>query len=73
MEEKQNSVELTDKGNDFVAQKDPSLFILEQLDEIIRRIDEDESLSFDEKASKKKKPQLPTSIKMKNFTTSNNC
>jgi len=53
VEEKQNSVELTDKGNDFVAQKDPSLFILEQLDEIIRRIDEDESLSFDEKASKK--------------------
>lgn len=53
VEEKQNSVELTDKGNDYVAQKEPTLFIVEQLDDILGRIDDDESLSFEQKASRK--------------------
>ncbi|KQC08271.1 MAG: preprotein translocase subunit SecA [Candidatus Cloacimonas sp. SDB] len=53
VEERQNSVELTDKGNELVAHKDPDLFILRQLDELLDEVDNNESYSAQQKISKK--------------------
>jgi len=53
VEEKHNSVELSEKGNDLVSRKEPDLFILEQLDEALDKIDEDEKLSLQKKAQLK--------------------
>ncbi|MBN2461040.1 MAG: preprotein translocase subunit SecA [Candidatus Cloacimonetes bacterium] len=53
VEEKQNSVDLTEKGNDFVSQKDPDLFIMEELDDELREVDENDVLSFAEKSRRK--------------------
>ncbi len=50
VEEKHNSVELSEKGNDLVSKKEPDLFILEQLDEALDKVDRDEKLSFQKKA-----------------------
>ncbi|MDO9576596.1 MAG: preprotein translocase subunit SecA [Candidatus Cloacimonadales bacterium] len=55
VEEKQNSVELSEKGNDLVAQKDPNLFIMEQLDDILDAVDEKENLSYQQKIELKEK------------------
>ncbi|MCK4956632.1 MAG: preprotein translocase subunit SecA, partial [Candidatus Cloacimonetes bacterium] len=53
IEERQNSVDLSEKGNDFVAGDDPDLFIMEELDEILETINSDDALSFQEKTEKK--------------------
>jgi preprotein translocase subunit SecA len=53
VEEKANSVELSEKGNDLVAYNEPDLFIMEQLDDLLGEIDANESLTFEEKAKKK--------------------
>ncbi len=53
VEERQNSVELTDKGNDLVAHKDPDLFVLRQLDELLDEVEANETLSSQQKISKK--------------------
>ncbi|MCK4311681.1 MAG: preprotein translocase subunit SecA, partial [Candidatus Cloacimonetes bacterium] len=53
VEEKQNSVELSEKGNELVAQKDPDLFIMEQLDDLLNEVDEDKKLTFAQKSRKK--------------------
>ncbi len=53
VEEKQNSVELSEKGNDLVAQKEPDLFVMEQLDDLIEAVDNDDTLSYDQKIKKK--------------------
>ncbi len=53
VEEKQNSVELSEKGNEFVAQKESDLFIVERLDDILGKINEDDTLSFDERTKAK--------------------
>ncbi|MDP8204642.1 MAG: preprotein translocase subunit SecA [Candidatus Tenebribacter mawsonii] len=53
VEERQNSVELSDKGNNLVSQKETDLFVMRSLDEILDEIDADESLSFQKKAKKK--------------------
>jgi len=50
VEEKQNSVELSEKGNDLVAQKDPDLFVMERLDDILIAVDENEELTFLQKS-----------------------
>ena len=55
VEEKQNSVELSEKGNDLVAQKDPDLFIMEQLDFILEAVDQRENLSYQQKIELKDK------------------
>ncbi len=55
VEEKQNSVELSEKGNDLVAQKDPDLFIMELLDDILNAVDEKEELTFQQKSEQKEK------------------
>ncbi|MDP8202677.1 MAG: preprotein translocase subunit SecA [Candidatus Tenebribacter burtonii] len=53
IEEKQNSVELSEKGNVLVAQKESDLFVMRSLDEILDEIDADENLSFKQKIKKK--------------------
>jgi len=53
VEERQNSVELSEKGNNLVAEKEPDLFVMRTLDEILDEIDADDSLSFNKKAKKK--------------------
>ncbi len=53
VEEKQNSVELSEKGNEFLSQKEPDLFVMDQLDDILNKIDTDENLSDKQKAKKK--------------------
>jgi len=53
VEERQNSVELTEKGNETVAKKDPDLFVVQRLDDMLNKIDEQDGLSFDEKAKQK--------------------
>lgn len=53
VEEKQNSVELSEKGNEFIAKEDPDLFVMDHLDDILEEIDEDSSLSNQRKAEKK--------------------
>ncbi len=53
VEEKQNSVELSEKGNVLVAQKETDLFVMRTLDEILDEIDADENLSFQKKTKKK--------------------
>jgi len=53
VEEKQNSVELSEKGNVLVSQKETDLFVMRTLDEIIDEIDADENLSFQKKTKKK--------------------
>ncbi len=53
VEEKQNSVELSEKGNVLVAQKESDLFVMISLDEILDEIEADENLSFQKKTKKK--------------------
>ena len=53
VEEKQNSVELSEKGNELVAQKESDLFIMEQLDDLLNAVDEDSNLSTAQKTQKK--------------------
>ncbi|MBT3169302.1 MAG: preprotein translocase subunit SecA [Candidatus Cloacimonetes bacterium] len=53
VEERQNSVELSEKGNDFVAEKDPNLFVMQQLDELLSEIDSNDEISAKEKAKRK--------------------
>jgi preprotein translocase subunit SecA len=53
VEEKQNSVELSEKGNDFITEKYPNLYIMESLDEALQKVDEDSSLSAQQKAKQK--------------------
>jgi len=53
VEEKQKSVELTEKGTDIVAQKDPDLYLMEQLDDVLEKIEDDDKLSYNQKTSKK--------------------
>ena len=64
VEERQNSVELSEKGTDLVSKKEPDLFIVEQLDEELDKIDKREDLSYEEKA--KLKEQITTKFLDKN-------
>ncbi len=55
VEEKQNSVELSEKGNDLVAVKEPDLFVMERLDDLLDKVDKNEKYSSGEKAIQKEK------------------
>ncbi|MDA3814615.1 MAG: preprotein translocase subunit SecA [Candidatus Cloacimonetes bacterium] len=55
VEERQNSVELSEKGNNLVSQKESDLFVMRSLDEILDEVDADENLSFQKKTKKKEK------------------
>jgi len=64
VEERHNSVELTDKGNDLVAHKEHDLFVVRQLDEMLDEVESNESLSDQQKVSKKE--QITSSFFDKN-------
>jgi len=49
VDERNNSVELSEKGNNMVSQKEPDLFVMESLDEALEKIDKDEGLPYDKK------------------------
>ena len=53
VEEKQNSVELAEKGHDLVEVKYPDLFLVKTLDEALEAVEADENLSFEQKSKKK--------------------
>ena len=55
VEEKQNSVELSEKGSDLVSQKEPDLFVMEQLDDVLNAVDQNEKLSSKQKIEEKEK------------------
>lgn len=52
-EERQNSVDLCDKGRDFLSRKEPDLFIVQTLDDILAEIDNQENLSEEAKIKQK--------------------
>ncbi|MBC8384451.1 MAG: preprotein translocase subunit SecA, partial [Candidatus Cloacimonetes bacterium] len=64
VEEKQNSVELSEKGNDLVAHKEPDLFILENLDEALEKVEKLEGISLEKQA--KMKEEVTTKFLDKN-------
>ncbi len=53
IEDRQNSVDLADKGRDLMSKQEKDLFIVESLDEILMDIDNDEHLSAEAKLKKK--------------------
>jgi preprotein translocase subunit SecA len=55
VEEKQNSVDLCDKGRDLLSRADRDLFLVDSLDEMLSRVDEEPNLSDEQKAVKKEK------------------
>ena len=55
IEEKQNSVELTEKGTDLVSKKYHDLFLMESFDEELAKVDNNENLDIDEKIIEKEK------------------
>jgi preprotein translocase subunit SecA len=55
VEEKQNSVDLCDKGRDLLSRADRDLFLVDSLDEMLSRVDEEPNLSDEQKAIKKEK------------------
>ena len=53
VEERQNSVDLCEKGREMLSRKERDLFTMESLDEIYRQIDADESLDEAQKAQRR--------------------
>ncbi len=53
VEERHNSVVLCEKGRDMLSAKEKELFVVESLDEVLNRVDGDESLSDAEKLKRK--------------------
>lgn len=53
VEERQNSVDLCDKGREMLSKREADLFIVRSLDEILAEIDENESLSPEAKIKQK--------------------
>ncbi len=53
VEERHNSVDLCEKGRELLSRHDRSLFVVESLDEVLNRIEADESLSPEERAKRK--------------------
>ena len=55
VEEKQNSVDFTDKGNDWMASQvsDPQLFVLPDIVSLISAVEGDETLSAEDRIAKK--------------------
>jgi len=55
VDEKSNTIDLTDRGRDNLSPEDQELFVLPDLSLQIKEIDSDASLSFEEKIAKKDK------------------
>lgn len=53
VDEKSNTIDLTDKGRDNLSPEDQELFVLPDLSLQIKEIDSNESISFEEKIAKK--------------------
>ncbi len=53
IDERTNSADLSEKGRDELSQKEPSLFIVDQLDDLLNRLEEREDLSLEQKMKKK--------------------
>ena len=53
IDEKQHTIDLTDKGREALAPNDPDMFVLPDLSERMHEIDSDETLSPQEKLKKK--------------------
>ncbi len=55
VDERQNSVDLCDKGRDFLSRSDKNLFLVDSLDELLSQVDNDEKLTPEQQAAKKEK------------------
>ena len=55
VDEKSNTIDITDKGRDNLSPEDQELFVLPDLSLQIKEVDSDDSLSFEEKIAKKDK------------------
>ncbi len=55
VDERQNSVDMRDKGRDMLSRSEADLFIVESLDEILARVDNDENPNEAEKAAQKER------------------
>ena len=55
VDEKANSVDLGEKGQGILSQKDETLFVMNSLDELILAVEQDENLSLAEKEKEKRK------------------
>ena len=53
VEERQNSVDLCEKGRELLSRHEKNLFVVESLDDVLNRVDEDESLSEAERIKRK--------------------
>ncbi|HPT71698.1 MAG TPA: preprotein translocase subunit SecA, partial [Candidatus Cloacimonadota bacterium] len=53
IDEKANSADLAEKGRDVLSRSESDLFVLESLDDSLKEVDEDTSLSADQKTKKK--------------------
>jgi preprotein translocase subunit SecA len=53
VEERQNSVDLCEKGRDMLSRKEADLFVVRTLDEILQEIEQREDLSEEEKAKER--------------------
>ncbi len=53
IDEKQHTIDLTEKGREFLAPNEPEMFVLPDLGEKMHEIDSDENLSTEEKIKKK--------------------
>jgi len=53
VEERNNSVDLCEKGRDLLSRHEKDLFIVESLDELLSRVDADESIPVADKARRK--------------------
>ena len=65
IEERENTVKLTDKGMKFLSPDDPGIFELPDLAEQIGRVDADENLSSRERAVEKERIHMEYAEKMK--------
>jgi preprotein translocase subunit SecA len=71
VDEKQKSVELTDKGNDWLANavKNSSLFVLPDIASLLSQLEGDETLSKEEKMAKKSDIMTDYSVKSERVHT----
>jgi len=70
VEERQNSVDLCEKGRELLSRSEQDLFLVESLDEILERIDEDTSIPEEEKASANRSKPANSWTKAKSCTIS---
>ncbi len=55
IDEKANTIDMTDKGREFLSPNDPEMFVLPELSELTHAVDKDESLDKQTKLERKEK------------------